>query len=54
MLTVVYLVFTEGYAATRGEAVVRADLSAEAIRLGRLIRELTMPDPPGEATGSLP
>ena len=53
VLTVVYLVFTEGYAATRGEAVVRADLSAEAIRLGRLIRELTMPDPPGEATGLL-
>ena len=47
VLTVVYLVFTEGYAATRGESVVRADLSAEAIRLGRLIRELTMPRTPG-------
>ncbi len=53
VLTVVYLVFTEGYAATRGESVVRADLSAEAIRLGRLIRELTMPQTPAEATGLL-
>ncbi len=51
VLTVVYLVFTEGYAATRGESLVRADLCAEAIRLGRLIRELTMPQPPAEATG---
>jgi RNA polymerase sigma-70 factor (ECF subfamily) len=51
VLTVVYLVFTEGYAATRGELLVRADLCAEAIRLGRLIRELTMPQPPPEATG---
>ena len=53
VLTVVYLVFTEGYAATRGESVVRADLSAEAIRLGRLIRELTTPRTPAEATGLL-
>jgi RNA polymerase sigma-70 factor (ECF subfamily) len=53
VLTVVYLVFTEGYAATRGEVVVRADLSAEALRLGRLVRELTLPDPPAEATGLL-
>ena len=53
MLTVVYLVFTEGYAATRGESVVRADLCAEAIRLGRLIRELTTPRTPAEATGLL-
>jgi RNA polymerase sigma-70 factor (ECF subfamily) len=51
VLAVVYLVFTEGYAATRGESLVRADLCAEAIRLGRLIRELTMPRPPAEATG---
>ena len=40
VLTVIYLVFTEGYAATRGEPLVRADLCAEAIRLGRLVREL--------------
>jgi RNA polymerase sigma-70 factor (ECF subfamily) len=53
VLTVVYLVFNEGYAATRGESVLRADLSAEAIRLGRLICELTAPRTPAEATGLL-
>jgi len=53
VLTVVYLVFTEGYAATRGPSILRADLCAEAIRLGRLIRELTGPEPPPEATGLL-
>lgn len=53
VLTVVYLVYNEGYAATRGESVVRADLSAEAIRLGRLIRNLTAPRTPAEATGLL-
>jgi RNA polymerase sigma-70 factor, ECF subfamily len=53
VLAVVYLVFNEGYAATRGESLVRADLSAEAIRLGRVIRELTAPQPPAEATGLL-
>jgi RNA polymerase sigma-70 factor (ECF subfamily) len=35
VLAVVYLVFTEGYAATSGDALVRRDLSSEAIRLGR-------------------
>lgn len=40
VLLVVYLVFTEGYAATFGEAMVRRDLCAEAIRLGRLVVEL--------------
>ena len=53
VLTVVYLVFTEGYAATRGSSILRADLSAEAIRLGRLVRQLTGPDTPSEATGLL-
>jgi RNA polymerase sigma-70 factor, ECF subfamily len=53
VLTVVYLVFNEGYAATRGQSVVRADLSTEAIRLGRLICELTAPRTPAEATGLL-
>jgi RNA polymerase sigma-70 factor (ECF subfamily) len=37
VLAVVYLVFTEGYAATSGDALVRRDLSSEAIRLGRLL-----------------
>jgi RNA polymerase sigma-70 factor, ECF subfamily len=53
VLTVIYLVFNEGYIATRGEELTRTDLSAEAIRLGRLIRELMSPDPPAEATGLL-
>jgi RNA polymerase sigma-70 factor (ECF subfamily) len=51
VLTVIYLIFNEGYAATRGEAFVRADLCAEAIRLGRLVRTLLAPQPPVEATG---
>lgn len=51
VLTVIYLIFNEGYASTRG-AHVRTDLCLEAIRLGRLVRTL-MPDPPGEATGLL-
>src|SRR6202048_784870 len=50
VLTVIYLVFNEGYAATRGEPLVRGDLCAEAIRLGRLVRMLTGPQPPAEAT----
>lgn len=53
VLTVIYLIFNEGYLATRGESLVRADLSAEAIRLGRLIRTLMAPDPPSEATALL-
>ena len=53
VLTVIYLVFNEGYAATRGERLIRTDLSAEAIRLGRLVRDLMSPQPPGEATGLL-
>lgn len=51
VLTVLYLIFNEGYAATRGEPLVRADLCTEAIRLGRLIRMLLAPAPPGEVTG---
>src|SRR4029079_3109523 len=46
-LRVVYLVFTEGYAASAGPTLVRADLSGEAIRLGRLLVEL-LPDPETE------
>jgi RNA polymerase sigma-70 factor (ECF subfamily) len=45
VLAVVYLVFNEGYVATAGDALVRADLCAEAIRLARLLADL-MPDEP--------
>ena len=51
--TVIYLIFNEGYAATSGEPLVRTDLSAEAIRLGRLVRTLMAPRPPAEVTGLL-
>ena len=53
VLTVIYLVFNEGYAATRGGPLLRTDLCAEAIRLGRLVRNLTSPNPPKEVTGLL-
>jgi RNA polymerase sigma-70 factor (ECF subfamily) len=45
VLTVVYLIFNEGYAASSGAELVRADLCAESIRLARLLAEL-MPDEP--------
>jgi RNA polymerase sigma-70 factor (ECF subfamily) len=45
VLAVVYLVFNEGYTASSGDRLVRDDLCAEAIRLGRLLAEL-MPDEP--------
>jgi len=45
VLAVVYLIFNEGYAASSGSVLVREDLCAEAIRLGRLLLEL-MPDEP--------
>ena len=50
VLTAIYLIFTEGYAPTRGEPLARADLCAEAIRLGRLVTTLLEPKPPAEAT----
>lgn len=50
VLTVIYLVFNEGYAATRGAPLVRTELCHEAIRLGRLVLALMAPHPPSEAT----
>jgi RNA polymerase sigma-70 factor, ECF subfamily len=44
VLRVIYLIFTEGYAASSGPMVTRAELSEEAIRLGRLLAEL-LPEP---------
>jgi len=44
VLQVIYLVFNEGYSASSGASLTRADLSAEAIRLGRLLIEL-LPEP---------
>jgi RNA polymerase sigma-70 factor (ECF subfamily) len=43
VLTVIYLIFNEGYTATEGDDLVRADLCAEAVRLARILTEL-MPD----------
>ena len=45
VLSVVYLIFTEGYAATEGDSQIRRDLADEALRLGRLLARL-MPDEP--------
>jgi RNA polymerase sigma-70 factor (ECF subfamily) len=53
VLTAIYLIFTEGYAATRGRPLIRADLCAEAIRLARLVRALLEPNSPPEATALL-
>jgi RNA polymerase sigma-70 factor, ECF subfamily len=50
VLQVIYLVFNEGYSASSGDALARADLSGEAIRLGRLLINL-LPEP--EAIGLL-
>src|SRR5579872_673903 len=53
VLTVIYLVFNEGYVATRGASLVRIDLCAEAIRLGRLVIALMEPQTQAEAKGLL-
>jgi RNA polymerase sigma-70 factor (ECF subfamily) len=45
VLAVIYLIFNEGYTASSGDRLIRADLCAEAIRLARLLAEL-MPDEP--------
>jgi len=50
VLQVIYLVFNEGYSATAGDSLTRAELSAQAIRLGRLLAQL-LPQP--EVTGLL-
>jgi RNA polymerase sigma-70 factor (ECF subfamily) len=47
VLAVLYLIFNEGYAASSGDALTRADLCTEAIRLGRLLVEL-IPEPEAE------
>jgi RNA polymerase sigma-70 factor (ECF subfamily) len=51
VLAVLYLIFNEGYAASAGDSLVRRELCAEAVRLGRVLTEL-MPDE-GEAMGLL-
>ena len=52
VLRVIYLIFNEGYAASSGEGVTRAELTQEAIRLTRLLIDL-LPEPDTEATGLL-
>lgn len=51
VLQVVYLVFTEGYSPTAGEAVIRSEVAAEALRLGRVLTGLVPAEP--EAWGLL-
>jgi RNA polymerase sigma-70 factor (ECF subfamily) len=50
VLAVIYLIFNEGYAATKGDLMARANLCTEAIRLGQLLRQLLAPQPPSEVT----
>ena len=53
VLTAIYLIFNEGYAATKGGPLLRSDLCTEAIRLARLLRNLLSPRAPSEVTGLL-
>lgn len=53
VLAVVYLVFTEGYAATSGDRVIRADLAGEALRLGRMVAALAPREPEAHALVAL-
>ncbi|MCC6364282.1 MAG: RNA polymerase sigma factor [Bryobacterales bacterium] len=53
VLTAIYLIFNEGYGATRGESLIRTGLCAEAIRLARLLRALMAPQTPAEVTALL-
>ena len=53
VLTAIYLVLNEGYSATRGQQLVRADLCTEAIRLCSLVRTQLAPSVPPEATALL-
>ncbi len=52
VLSVIYLIFNEGYSPTRGEPLIRTDLCLEAIRLGRLVTRL-MASPSSEPTALL-
>ncbi|AEF42951.1 RNA polymerase sigma factor [Hoyosella subflava] len=45
VLSVIYLIFTEGYAATSGDRWIRTDLANEALRLGRIVAELAPGEP---------
>ncbi len=53
VLGVVYLLFTEGYAPTSGDAVVRRDVAAEALRLGRVLTGLVPREPEAHALVAL-
>jgi RNA polymerase sigma-70 factor (ECF subfamily) len=53
VLTVIYLIFNEGYSSTRTGPLVRSDLCTEAIRLGRLVRTLMASETLPESTGLL-
>jgi RNA polymerase sigma-70 factor (ECF subfamily) len=49
VLLVVYLIFNEGYLASSGEALIRRELCAEAIRLGRVLWQLLPQQPEAQA-----